>query len=281
MSPHRSAVLPLLHVPFRPLPLISQLPGFLPRGSKPRGSSAPAPRWPHSFWGHRAGSGGHLNTWCQRHRRREGSATRHSALGDGAAPGRAPRWGGTHSLGTSAALISSSSASRALWSGPFIKLVNISAEFVSPPKVNICAEFNFNLTSSCLQRLPCLCVRVCVVCVCFPCVLPRGSMLAGRRARDVRACVHPLTAPGEAAGWGRAARGAELTGTVGTGAVARAINASHRPLLEVAAGKMCPVWLWGRQQMGTVASQPVLPGAAGLVQLGSRTAPGLPLAVPS
>lgn len=68
-------------------------------------------------------------------------------------------------LGTSAALTSSTSAYRALWSGPFIKLVNILAEFVSPPKVNICAEFNFNLTSSCLQRLPCLCV--CVY-VCFP-----------------------------------------------------------------------------------------------------------------
>lgn len=110
----------------------------------------------------------------------------------GQPPGRAPRRGG-HGLGTSAALVSSSSAYRALWSGPFIKLVNISAEFVSPPKVNICAEFNFNLTSSCLQRLPCLCVCVCA-CVCFPCVLPRGSMLAGRHARGVQgACVRACT----------------------------------------------------------------------------------------
>lgn len=68
---------------------------------------------------------------------------------------QSPLMVGCH-LGTSTTFVSCSSVYRVLWSGPFIKLVNISAGFVSPPKVNICAEFNFNLTSSCLQTLPCL-----------------------------------------------------------------------------------------------------------------------------
>lgn len=70
---------------------------LLPSCTLGRGSSAPAPRWPHSCWGHRAGSCGHLNAWCQSHRRREGSATRHSPLRDGAAPGQSPTTGGTRS----------------------------------------------------------------------------------------------------------------------------------------------------------------------------------------
>lgn len=45
-----------------------------------------------------------------------------------------------------------------LWTLPFIKLVNMGLAS-APPKVNICAEFNFNLTSSWSLQLP-----WCVVC---------------------------------------------------------------------------------------------------------------------
>lgn len=147
-------------------------------------------------------------------------------------------------MDTTTALVSSSSAYRVLWSGPFIKLVNISAEFVSPPKVNICAEFNFNLTSSCLQRLPCLCVCVCARAYAFP----HQSILAGRCASGSHACANSPGCRGVGAAprsWRcSACRGSTVQSRgEGSGSVAEAIKATHRPLWEVTVGKMCPVRL--------------------------------------
>lgn len=69
----------------------------------------------------------------------------------------------------------------------------------------------------------------------------------------MRACTHvpgtegwqwvPTPTVLQAEGRRPAPCGPEDTDATGTGSAAEAINATHRPLVEVTAGKMCPVWL--------------------------------------
>lgn len=53
---------------------------------------------------------------------------------------------------------------------------------------------------------------------------------------------------------------------MGTGSAAEAINATHKPLVEVTAGKMCPVWLCTAAHRDS-GFQPVLTSAVCLLQL--------------